>query len=203
MYLDTDARWPDGFDEVYRLGESVMSRVASTETPQPILAIVERRLATLAPGTGWVVVADRIADPGNLGTIIRSAEAAGASRIVLTAGTVDAFNPKVIRASAGAVFHVGIVEDATLEDVREGGYRLIGTTSHGGLRAQDYRQVDLRGAIALVLGNEAHGLESTAPIDEWVTIPHSGRSESLNVAMAGTILSFAIATQHEAPTAGE
>lgn len=205
VYLDTDARWPGGVDpegvgDVYRLGEAVMGRVASTESPQPMLAIVERRTASLAPATGWVVVADQIADPGNLGTIMRSAEAAGASQIVLTAGTVDAFNPKVIRSSAGAVFHVGVVENATLDDVRQGGYRLVGTTSH---HATDYRKADLRGAVAVVLGNEAHGLDSAAPVDEWVTIPHFGRSESLNVAMAGTLLCFAVATQHDPSSAGE
>lgn len=200
VYLDTDARWPEGFDEVYRLGASVMDRVASTESPQPLLAIVERRTTSLEHGAGWVVVADRIADPGNLGTIMRSAEAAGASRVVLTAGTVDAFNPKVIRSSAGAVFHVGIVENATLDDVRGSGYRLFGTTSH---YSADYRQADLRGAVAVVLGNEAHGVDPAAPVDEWLTIPHFGRSESLNVAMAGTILCFAVAAQHNPPAAGE
>ena len=93
------------------LAAGVIERVASTESPQPILAVV--RIAGAHRSTWrprrFVVVADRIADPGNLGTILRSAEAAGVDGVVLTAGSVDPFNPKVVRASAGALFHVPVL----------------------------------------------------------------------------------------------
>ncbi len=203
VFIAADARDVEGFEDAFRLGDSVMERVASTETPQPVLAVIERRTVALASAANWIVVVDRVTDPGNLGTIMRSAEAAGASQVVLTAGTVDAFNPKVVRASAGALFHVGIVEGVDLVEVRQRGYRLIGTTSHDDQSATDYQRADLRGPVAVVLGNEAHGLDNAAPVDQWVTIPHFGRSESLNVAMAGTILCFAVATQHNPPIAGE
>jgi TrmH family RNA methyltransferase len=183
-----------------RLAPGVMERVASTETPQPVMAVIERRTAELADATGWVVVADRIADPGNLGTIMRSAEAAGAVGVVLTPGTVDAFNPKVVRASAGSLFHVGIIEGVGLEAVKQRGYRLIGTTSHG---AVDYLDADFSGPVAIVLGNESQGVDPDAPVDEWVTITHKGRSESLNVAMAGTILCFRASTQQQPTNSAE
>ena len=199
VYLSPDARDLVAFPEAFRLAESVMERVASTESPQPVLAIVERRVAALPNAHGWLVVADQVADPGNLGTIMRSAEAAGAAGVALTPGTVDAFNPKVVRASAGSLFHVGVIEGVGLDTVKRHGYRLVGTTSHAGEGVQDYRNADLAGPVALVLGNEAHGINVDAPIDEWVTVTHQGRSESLNVAMAGTLLCFEASIQHHVP----
>ena len=89
----------------------MIERVASTESPQPILAVVRIPPPALDLATaGFVLVADRIADPGNLGTILRSAEAAGVDGVVLTAGSVDPFNPKVVRASAGALFRVPVLD---------------------------------------------------------------------------------------------
>jgi TrmH family RNA methyltransferase len=197
VYLSSDAKALDAFPHASRLDVHVMERVASTETPQPVIAIVGRRTASLSHAEGWIVVADRIADPGNLGTIMRSAEAAGASQVVLTPGTVDAFNPKVVRASAGSLFHVGVVEGVELDDVRRHGYRLIGTTSHAEGGAVDYRSADLSGNVAVLLGNEAHGVDVDSPVDDWVTIIHQGRSESLNVAMAGTLLCFEVSSRHQ------
>jgi TrmH family RNA methyltransferase len=142
--------------------------------------------ATVLAAADFVVVADRIGDPGNLGTILRSAEAAGVDVVVLTPGTVDAFNPKVVRASAGAVFHVPVLP-ASLGDVRAAGIRLVGTSSHRGERHTD---ADWSGRVAIVAGSEAHGLADDAPVDHWVRIEHAGRAESLNVAMATTVLCF-------------
>ena len=170
---------------VHHLATGVLERVASTERPQPNLAIV----AMPDPGElggDLVVVADQLGDPGNLGTVLRSAEAAGADAVVLTPGTVDPYNPKVVRASAGALFHVPVVA-ATLLDVRRAGFRLLGTSSHLG---DPHTSTDWSGRVALVLGNEAHGLPDDAPVDAWVRIEHRGRVESLNVAMAATVLLF-------------
>jgi TrmH family RNA methyltransferase len=172
---------------VFELADGVLERIATTERPQPNLAVV--RIPDTVPDLGtaeFVVVLDRIADPGNLGTIMRSAEAAGADVVVLTPGSADPYNPKVVRASAGAVFHVPTVA-AELDAVRAAGLRLLGTSSHLGAR---HTEIDWSGRIALVMGNEAHGLADDAPIDDWVRIEHRGRSESLNVAMAATILVF-------------
>ena len=156
---------------------------------------------TLLPTASFVVVLDRVSDPGNLGTILRSAEAAGADLVVLTPGGVDPFNPKVVRSSAGALFHVPVVT-STIDEVAAAGFELFGTTSHGfpGRTVVSYTDADLSGRIAVVMGNEAAGLpddwnDTVGPVRSWITIPHSGRSESLNVAMATTVLVFEAARQ--------
>jgi RNA methyltransferase, TrmH family len=174
------------------LGPGVIERLASTESPQPVLAVVRIPSPALDLATvGLVVVADRIADPGNLGTILRSAEAAGFEAVVLTADSVDPFNPKVVRASAGALFRLPVLY-AELAAVKAAGLRTIGTSSHQG---SAHTETDLTGRIALVVGNEARGLPDDAAVDEWVTIRHQGRTESLNVAMATTVLCFEAARQ--------
>jgi len=183
-----------GAGTVHRLAPGVIEKVATTETPQPVMAIVSRRASTvdvLRTAT-FVVVADRISDPGNLGTILRSAEASGAGAVVLTPGTVDPTNPKVVRASAGSIFHVPIVDDLPLADLADHALVRLGTSSHLG---RDLTTTDLTRRVAIVLGNEAHGLGDDAPVDEWITIPHLGRSESLNVAMAAAVLCFEVARQ--------
>lgn len=169
------------------LADGVIERVATTERPQPNLAIVEMPTTQIALDVArFVVVADRLADPGNLGTILRSCEAAGVDAVVLTPGSVDPFNPKVVRASAGAIFHVPVLT-ATLDDLHGAGLRLVGTSSH---RGEPYGGVDWSGRLAIVMGSEAHGLTDDVPIDHWVRIEHRGRAESLNVAMAATLLAF-------------
>ncbi len=180
----------------------MLERVATTERPRPNIAIVRSRPTdpdVLGPDRACdlVVVADRLADPGNLGTILRSAEAAGVDAVVLTPGSVDPFNPKVVRASAGALFHVPVVE-ATLDRVREAGLELVGTSSHQG---RNHVDADWVGRVAIVLGNEAHGLVDGAAVDRWVRIEHQGRAESLNVAMAATVLVFEAARQRSARNA--
>jgi len=110
------------------LAPNVIERVASTESPQPVLAVVAMRSAALPTDATFVLVADRLADPGNAGTIIRSAEAAGVNGVVLTPGSVDQYNPKVVRASAGSLFRIPVVE-ATLESLDT--FRRLGTSSHG------------------------------------------------------------------------
>jgi TrmH family RNA methyltransferase len=178
---------PPGAD-VFELQEGVLERVGDVEAPQGCIAIVRRRADNLPPNATFVVVAAGVADPGNLGTIIRSAEAAGAEGVVVTPGSADAFSPKTIRASAGAVFHVPIIES----DAQGLGLHLVGAVAQGGV---DYDAVDLLQPLALVFGNEASGIKVDLALDERVTIHHVGRSESLNVAMAATVLCFEVARQ--------
>lgn len=186
---DTD---PVSQAPVAHLAPGVLERVADTATPRGTLALVEMRPQGLdLRAVQYVVVVDRLADPGNLGTIMRSAEAAGCDAVIMTPGTVDPFNPKVVRASAGALFHMPVLE-AEFGDLRAAGLRLIGTSAQQG---NIHTEADFTGRVALVLGNEAHGLDPEAPVDEWVTIAHRGRAESLNVAMAGTVVCFEAARQ--------
>lgn len=178
----------------HELAPGVLERVVSTETPQPNVAVVEMRgddwaSASLLDRASFVLVADAVGDPGNLGTIIRSVEAAGGDAVVVTPGTVDSFNPKVVRSSAGALFHVPVIS-SELAGVASAGLRLYGTSSHRGVRHTD---VDWAARAAIIVGNEARGLDPDAPVDEWVTIAHRGRAESVNVAMAATVLCFELA----------
>ena len=197
-----------GETPVFQLGEGVLERVASTESPQPNMALVSRRAASLArlepqyirqqsssDAAPWVLFLDAVSDPGNLGTILRSAEAMGSAGVVLGTGSVDAFNPKVVRASAGALFHVPVVEGVTLSDVKNLGYRVLATSSHKQPGSQSLVDTDLTGPLCMVLGSEAHGVsEASAPmVDGWIRIDHAGRAESLNVAMAATIINYEIA----------
>jgi TrmH family RNA methyltransferase len=127
---------------------------------------------------------------------MRTAEAAGARGVVLVGSTVDPWSPKVVRASAGAVFHVPVWQIDSLQVLSDAGVRLIGTTSHDSLGVSHIESVyesDLDGLLGIVLGNEAHGLPADAEVDSWVTVEHVGRSESLNVAMAGTVIAMQVA----------
>jgi RNA methyltransferase, TrmH family len=183
--------------EVLHLADGVIERVATTVTPRPVIAIVRRRDHTWSEmaTVDRVLVADGVADPGNLGTMLRSAEASGIDAVAVTPGTVDAYSPKTVRASAGAVFNVAIVPLASLADLRPLGLTVFGTSSH---RGRAYTEVDLAARVAIVFGNEAHGLPDDADVDDWVSIPHHGRAESLNVAMAATVLCFESARQQHA-----
>ena len=176
---------------VFELAPNVIERVASTEAPQPILAVVRQRDSVLPPDADFVMVAHKLADPGNAGTIIRSAEAAGAQAVVFTAGSVDPFNSKVVRATAGSLFRIPVVT-AELAVLQAAGLSVLATSSHHGT---PYTEADLTGRVALVVGNEAHGVPDDAPVDGWLTIPHAGAAESLNVAMAATVLVFEVARQ--------
>ena len=172
---------------VFQLDIGVLQRIASTDTPQPNLAVVRMRPPSVdLSACDFVLFADQLSDPGNLGTLLRSSEAAGLDAVVLSSGSVDSYNPKVVRASAGALFHIPVIT-ATMATVGESGLRLIGSSSHRGER---HDKVDWSDRLAIVLGNEAHGLPDDTPVDDWVRIEHKGRAESLNVAMAGTILLF-------------
>lgn len=172
----------------YVLDARTFDSVNDTSTPQGVLAVcaIPGVRAPVVTASDWYVVADNISDPGNLGTIIRSAEAAGASGVILSGQSVDVWAPKTVRASAGAVFHVPVHELSDLAAVRGLGLRVLGTSSHE--HGQSIYEADLAGPLAVVLGNEAHGLPDDAPVDGWVTIPHAGRSESLNVAMAASVV---------------
>jgi TrmH family RNA methyltransferase len=184
---DADQLGIAGID-VRHLGPGVLQRLASTDTPQPAIAVVAQpsTLPDVLDRASRIVIADRVGDPGNLGTIMRSAEAAGFDALVLTPGTVDPFNTKVVRASAGALFHVPLV-NATLDVVRTAGLTLVGSSSHQGT---PHTEFEWPARLAIVAGNEAHGVTDDAAVDVWVRIEHEGRAESLNVAMAITLLCF-------------
>jgi len=185
---------------VHVLAQGVMERVADTMAPQPVMAVVayvDVDLDALRAATLLVVCVD-VRDPGNAGTVLRSAEAAGANGVVCCGGSVDVYNPKAVRASAGTLFHVPVVAGGdpveVLERIGSWGARRLGAAAHSGA---DYASVDLTQPVAFVLGNEANGLppEVEAQLDERITVPMAGRAESLNVGMAAAVLCFEAARQ--------
>jgi TrmH family RNA methyltransferase len=191
--------------DVHELKEGVLEKLGSTRTPQPVLAVaaIPPAVPLDALAAGLVVVTVDVQDPGNLGTVVRSAEAAGAVAVVVGRGVqgVDAWNPKVVRGSAGAILGlpVLVVDDpvTALTELRAHGYRAVGAD---GAATTVYTDVDLTGAVALVIGSEAHGLASevAARLDATVAIPMAGPTESLNVAVAASILLFEAARQARA-----
>jgi len=180
-----------------------IERIASTNSPQPVVAAVK------LPVTTWddlhaaasVLVAVDLNDPGNVGTLARSAVAAGFDSVVCLGETADAFSPKAIRASAGALFRVPVIVERDmavgLREIGRRGMLRLGTRM---VDAQPCDQADLTGPLALVLGSEAHGLGEMDSdlIDGWLVIPMPGDTESLNVAMAGAIITYEIARQRRA-----
>jgi TrmH family RNA methyltransferase len=183
---------------VFELAPGVLDRVSDTVHPQPVVAVVELRLVALdrlgpAQGAGLVVVCAELRDPGNAGTVVRTADAAGATAVVFAADTVDPTNAKAVRASAGSIFHLPLVDGGPVADVLatcgRAGYTTVGTLAHGGT---DYAHFDWARPVALVLGNEAAGLspEVAAAVDASVTVPLAGRAESLNVSAAAAVLCF-------------
>lgn len=208
VYLGPDQPVPDGVDApVHRLEAGVIERIADAVTPQPVLAVVgfvDVAADTLRTADFLVVCVD-LRDPGNAGTVMRSAEAAGVDGLLFCGGSVDVYNPKTVRASAGSLFHVPVVVGgdavAVLEQIADWGLARWGTAASGGT---DYSAADLARPTAIVLGNEANGLpvEAAAALDGTLTIPMVGRSESLNVGMAAAVLCFEAARQRRAEGRG-
>lgn len=188
---------------VRRLAAGVIERVASTVAPQSEIALVGRPTATLrALGAGrLLLVAVEVQDPGNAGTMVRTALAAGASGILFTEGSVDVFSPKTVRSSAGAVFGLPVIEGTpaavALDEVSELGWTRLATDAEGG---EDLYEAELPERIAVVLGNEAKGLpaELADRLDRTVRIPMLGPAESLNVAVASAIVCFELVRRQRA-----
>ena len=152
----------------------------------------------LASGNGLFVVLEDLQDPGNAGTIIRSAEAAGASGVIFSADSVDPYNSKVIRATMGSFFRVPFAVSQDLKQVADRIRSMGGKSYAAHLQgASDYDTSDYRGLTAFFIGNESRGLTDAcaACCDERIRIPMLGKVESLNAAQAATILLFEAASQ--------
>jgi len=187
---------------VFELGPGIMERVADTVSPQSVCAVVESVDLGLdellsrsgpSPERGLVLVCVDVRDPGNLGAVLRIAGATSVCGVICCEGTVDPFNPKVVRASAGAVFRVPLVTAVTpgeaLGSLAVSGYRCWATVPRGGT---DYEVANFDGPTALVLGNEGAGLpgEVVNRLHGSLTIPMADGTESLNVAMTAAVLCF-------------
>lgn len=172
--------------------EPVLKAISDTVTPQGVIAVVAVPRPTLAPDLGPVIlILDRLRDPGNAGAILRSADASGVVRTIAFVDSVDAYSPKVVRAAMGSHFRLTILEDAqwkSLLPILGGRSRYLASATAG----TTYDRVDWTRPCALILGGEADGAGEEAQIaaDARVTIPMAGPTESLNAAIAGSILLF-------------
>jgi TrmH family RNA methyltransferase len=182
----------------------VMAAMSQTVTPQGLVAVcsfVDRPLAeVVAPGVRLVVVLADVRDPGNAGTVIRTADAAGADAVVLAGGTVDPYNGKCVRASAGSLFHLPLTVDVPIATAftaaRAAGLRVLAADGQGDVDLYDAAAAGrLDGPVAWAFGNEAWGLPAEVRdlADEVVRVPIHGRAESLNLATAAAVCLYASA----------
>lgn len=183
--------------KIYYISDKLFKEVSDTEKPQGILAVVKLHLKdikeALLEKNNFLVLLDRIQDPGNLGTIIRTADAFGANGVIVTEGCVDVFNPKTIRSTMGSIFHVpiiyyGCIKEA-IRDLKAYNIKII-TTS---LAAKKYSyEIDFNTSFSLVIGNEASGVseEVIEASDSLIKIPMTGQAESLNAAIASSVIMY-------------
>ena len=186
--------------EILALPPEVLASAVTTESPQPIAALARPRnwaWDQLLVSQSLLIVLSGIQDPGNLGTILRSAEAFGATGAICLTGTVSRWNPKAMRASAGSVFRLPTLtssESKCFERLKAAGIRTLATSSH---EAEPVGNQDLTGPVALLIGSEGSGLspELAAQCDARITIPCPGPVESLNAAVATSILLYETSRQ--------
>lgn len=188
--------------EVEIVRDSVFQSMSDTNTPQGILAEVYQTARTeddLFAGDAepFLLIIERLQDPGNLGTIIRAAEGAGVTGIILSADTVDIYNPKVIRSTMGSIFRMPIVAAgdlaAAIEHVKTRGIRVYGAHLNG----ETFYEKDFTGGCAFLIGNEGNGLsdEISAKADDLIRIPMCGQVESLNAAISTAVIAYEVLRQ--------
>ncbi|WP_068620155.1 TrmH family RNA methyltransferase [Paenibacillus tuaregi] len=185
------------------VSDAVIAKCTETKSPQPVFAVLRKprsRIEDLLElGNGLVVVLDGVQDPGNVGTIIRTADAAGAGGVIVGAGCADIYSPKTIRSTMGSLFHLPIVSGdlaEVLPQAKAKGFRLAGTSLQAAKVCYEY---DFTGPTWLLFGSEASGLSAPvqALLDDALIIPMKGQSESLNVAMAASVLLYEALRQRE------
>lgn len=189
---------------IYQLPSQLFSKLATTESPQGIMAVVNMKNSSLEDikfeddDNLFFVILDRIQDPGNMGTIIRTAESAKVDAIIITKGSVDPYNSKTLRATMGAIFHLPIVlcdsDEDWIEYLKEKNVKLIAADLD---TDKTYIDIDYRKNIGIIIGNEANGIDShiLSKVDERVIIPILGKIESLNASIAAGIVIYKAAEE--------
>jgi TrmH family RNA methyltransferase len=187
--------------QVEEVAPQVMRVLSDTEHPQGILGVLPIRRLQIPEKLHFALALDELRDPGNLGTILRTAAAAGVQTVFLSSGTVDPFSPKVVRAGMGAHFWLPLKELSWPEiqgEIERSGLRLLAASAGEGTV---YTEADLRGPLALVIGGEAGGagLAARSLADQFLHIPMLGGGESLDAAAAAAILLFEVVRQRGLP----
>lgn len=180
-----------------KVSEAVYHKMSDTEQPQGIMAIVKKGghlLSTiLAADKAFIVILDAVQDPGNLGTVIRTADAAGASGVVLTKGCTDLYSSKAVRATMGSLFHLPIVDgvsyDELIRSLQEKNIHMIATSLTS---SSLYYEADFNQPVAVIFGNEGNGVseELLCKANSRIFIPLLGRAESLNVAASAAVILY-------------
>lgn len=176
--------------QVYLVPDKIFPKICDTVTSQGIVAvcpIVKNKFES--ESIDPVLILDRVSDPGNAGTLIRTADSVGIRDIFYTPGTVDFYSPKVVRSAMGSLFYMNFYELEDIRQLKKAGYRILAATVTD---ATQYTAIKADKKTALILGNEAHGIrtELLETADEKVSIPIYGKAESLNVAVAGAVLMY-------------
>lgn len=184
--------------KVYTVTDQILKSISSTDTPQGIVAVVNNKSISLDNKQGFYILVDKVQDPGNMGTIIRTAHAAGALGIIVTKGTVDIYNEKTLRSTMGSIFHIPIIHDDNLSQLgflRSNGFKLVVSSLD---TDNNFFDVDLRNKSIIAVGNEGSGVskELLDMSDISIKIPMPGGAESLNVSIAASIMMFEVIRQN-------
>lgn len=194
LILEQDELFPLDTNTLY-VSSNVMKRLSDLSTPSNVMAVVEK--LDEKPIGEKILILDNIQDPGNLGTIIRSAVAFNFDTIVLSPGTVDLYNPKVIRSTQGMMFHINIIVKepvSFINELKNEGYKIVGTKVTNGVDVRDSKTYS---HFALIIGNEGKGMseELSELCDEYLYIKMNDQCESLNAAVAASILMYEISNK--------
>ncbi|MEJ7420608.1 RNA methyltransferase [Staphylococcus haemolyticus] len=184
----TDEALKDYAEETFEINMKVAESLSGTITPQGFFAVIEKPKYDVTQAK-QVLLIDRIQDPGNLGTLIRTSDAAGIDLIVMEKGTADPYQDKVLRASQGSVFHISVITADLKTFIADFNGPVYGTALEN---AQPYKEIASQDIFALLLGNEGEGVNKALlnETSQNLTIPIYGKAESLNVAIAGSILLY-------------
>ncbi len=188
--------------EMLCLPDTLFASVCDTENPQGILAVCKKlewdEGAAFAKEHPFFLLAEELNDPGNLGTVIRTADACGADAVFLSKGSVDLYNPKVLRSTMGSLFHVPVFQNVDLNEIskklKANDIPLYAAHLKGDRLPYD---LNLKDSCAFIIGNEARGLSEKAAdlCDQWVKIPMPGQAESLNASIAAGVLMYEVVRQ--------
>jgi RNA methyltransferase, TrmH family len=186
---------------VLEVSAAVLEKITRRDNPQSVVGIFRQRFApeTAIGRDGIWVALDRVRDPGNLGTIIRTADAAGISGVALIGASCDPFGPEAVRATMGSIFHVPLArtdEDGLIAQARRHGVWIVG--AHLGASAGDYREAEYRPPLILLMGNEQQGLSAklAAACDALVRIPMRDGADSLNLAVSSGLMIYEALRSH-------
>lgn len=198
FYENNEFNYPENIS-IYKVSDDVFAKMCDTKAPQGILAVVkmEQDVNFIADISKTYIYCDGINDPGNLGTIIRTADAAGFDGVLLSDGCVDLYSPKTVRSSMGSFFNVKVVTNVThemLNEYKSKGFQLVGGALSD--KTIDYRMADMKKPTIIIVGNEANGIsDEVISMCQCVKIPILGKAESLNVGVAAAILMYELVRQ--------